>query len=87
MCRAVAQAVSRWLSTAAARVRAQVGFVVYKLVLWQVFPEYCGFPCQFTFHRLLHTHRLSSGTGKRGLLVADVLNELSLTPRGGGGLG
>jgi hypothetical protein len=45
--RATAQAVSRWLPTAAARVRArvwQVGFVVDKMALGQVFSEYYGFP-------------------------------------------
>jgi hypothetical protein len=41
---------SRWLPTAVARVRArvwQVGFVVDKVALGQVFSEYFGFPCQF----------------------------------------
>jgi hypothetical protein len=27
-----------------------VGFVVEKVVLGQVFSEYFGFPCQFSFH-------------------------------------
>jgi hypothetical protein len=47
--RAIAQAVSRWLPTAAARVRArvwQVEFVVDKMAPRQVFSEYFGFPCQ-----------------------------------------
>jgi hypothetical protein len=47
--RAIAQAVSRWLPTAAARVRAlvwQMGFVVDKVASGQVFSEYFGFPCQ-----------------------------------------
>jgi hypothetical protein len=38
--RAISQAVSRWLLTAADRVRARsghVGFVVDKVALWQVF--------------------------------------------------
>jgi hypothetical protein len=51
------QAVSRWLPTAAARVQArvsQVGYVVDKIALGQVFPEYLGFPCQFSFHQILH---------------------------------
>jgi hypothetical protein len=51
--RAVAQVVSRWLLTAAARVRARlchVGFLVDKVVLGQVFSEYFGFPCQSSFH-------------------------------------
>jgi hypothetical protein len=47
--RAIAQAVSRWLPTAAAGVRArvwQVGFVVDKVASGQVFSEYFGFSCQ-----------------------------------------
>jgi hypothetical protein len=57
-----------------------VGFVVDKVELGQVFSEYFGFPCQFSFHRLLHTHHLSSGDGTIGQLVADVPSGLSLTP-------
>jgi hypothetical protein len=37
--RAIAQAVSRWLPTAAARVRSHVGFVVDKLALGQFPPS------------------------------------------------
>jgi hypothetical protein len=62
--RAIAQAVSRWLPTAAARVRArvwQVGFVVDKVALGQVFSEYFGFPCQSSFHQILHHHHNHSG--------------------------
>jgi hypothetical protein len=58
--RATAQAVSRWLPTAAARVHArvwQVGFVVDKVASGQVFSEYFSFPCQNrSFHQLLHPH-------------------------------
>jgi hypothetical protein len=44
-----------------------------KVVLAQVSSEYYGFPCQFSFHRLLHTHHhLSSGAGTVGKIVADV---------------
>jgi hypothetical protein len=57
-----------------------VGFVVDKAALGQVFSEYFGFPCQFSFHRLLHTHHLSSEAGTIGQLVADVPSGLSLTP-------
>jgi hypothetical protein len=46
---AVAQAVSRWLPTAA----EHVGFVLDKAALGQVFSEYFGFPCQ-SFHQFLH---------------------------------
>jgi hypothetical protein len=57
--RAIAQAVSRWLPTAAARVRDlsdHVGFVVDKVALGQVFSEYFSFPCQSSFHQILHPH-------------------------------
>jgi hypothetical protein len=33
-----------------------VGFVVDEVALEQVFSEYFGFLCQFSFNRLLHTH-------------------------------
>jgi hypothetical protein len=33
-----------------------VGFVVDKVELEQVFSEYFGFPCQFSFHQLLRNH-------------------------------
>jgi hypothetical protein len=83
--RAIDQAVSRPLPTAAVRVRAQIrslGFVVNKVALGQVFSEYFGFPCQISFHRLLHTHHLSSGAGTIGQTVADVPSGLSHpTPR------
>jgi hypothetical protein len=52
--RAIAQTVSRWLPTAAARV--QVGFAVDKVELGQVFSEYFGFPYLFSFHQILHHH-------------------------------
>jgi hypothetical protein len=51
--RAIAEAVSRWLPTAAARV--QVGFVVDKVASGQVFSEYFGFPCH-SFQKILHPH-------------------------------
>jgi hypothetical protein len=58
-----------------------VGFVVDKVALGQVFSEYFGFPCQFSFRRLLHIHHhLSSGARTIGQLVADVPSGLSLTP-------
>jgi hypothetical protein len=73
---AVAQAVSRRLPTAAARVQARVSHIVFavgKAALGQVFSEYFGFPCQ-AFHRLLHTHHnLSSGAGTIGQIVASVI--------------
>jgi hypothetical protein len=57
--RAVAQAFSRWLPTAAARVRARsghVGFVVSKVALGLFFSEYFCFPCQSSFHQFLDRH-------------------------------
>jgi hypothetical protein len=50
--RAIAQAVSRWLSTGS----GQVGFVVDKVALGWVFSEYLGFPCQSSFPQILHHH-------------------------------
>jgi hypothetical protein len=44
-----------------------VGFVEGKVALRQVFSEYFGFPCQSSYHRLLHNHpHLSSGAGTIG---------------------
>jgi hypothetical protein len=58
-----------------------VGFVVDKVALGQVFSENFGFPCQSSFHQLLHNHHhLSSGARTTGQLVAAVLSGLSLTP-------
>jgi hypothetical protein len=53
---------------------------VGEVALRQVFSEYFGFPCQLSFHRLLHTHLLSSEAGTIGQLLADVPSGLSLTP-------
>jgi hypothetical protein len=50
-------AVSRWLSTAAARVRSHhVRFVMDKLALEQVFSTYFGFTCHFSLHQMLNIH-------------------------------
>jgi hypothetical protein len=57
-----------------------VEYVVDKVALGQVFSEYLGFSCQFTFHRLLHTHPLLSWAGTVGQTVADVPSGVSLTP-------
>jgi hypothetical protein len=53
-------------------------FVVDEVALAQVSSESFGFPCQFSFQRLLHTH-VSSGAGIIGQLMADVPSGLSLT--------
>jgi hypothetical protein len=58
-----------------------VEFVVDKVALGQIFSEYFGFPCQFSFHQLLYTHNQSSRVGTIGQLVADVPSGLSLTPK------
>jgi hypothetical protein len=54
-----------------------VGFVVDKGAQGHIFSEYFYFPCQFSFHRLLHIHQLSSKDGTIGQLVADVPRGLS----------
>jgi hypothetical protein len=42
-------------------------FVVEKVALGQVFSEYFSFPCQSSFHQLLHNHHhQSSGAGAIG---------------------
>jgi hypothetical protein len=46
----------------------------------QAFSEYFGFPCQFSFHRLLHTPHLSFEAGTTGQIVVEVPSGLSLTP-------
>jgi hypothetical protein len=53
--------------------------VVDIVALGQVFSEYFGFTCKFSFHRLLHIHHhpLSSGADTIGPLVADVSRGLS----------
>jgi hypothetical protein len=57
-----------------------VGFVVDKVAPGQVFSEYFDFSCQFSFHRLLHIHHLSSVAGTIGQSVAAVPNGPSFTP-------
>jgi hypothetical protein len=56
-----------------------MGFVVDEVALGQIFSEYFGFPCHCSFHRLLHTHHLSSGAGTIGQLLADEPSKLSLS--------
>jgi hypothetical protein len=86
MGRAIDQAVSRRLPTAAARVRAQsghLGFVVDKVALGQVYSKYFGFRCQFALYHFLHNHHhhLSSGIGTIGQTVAAVPSGLNLAVR------
>jgi hypothetical protein len=73
--RAIAQAISRRLPTAAHGFESGLGhvdFVVDKAELGQVFSEYFRFPCQSS-HRLLHTHHhTSSGAGTVGHLLTSV---------------
>jgi hypothetical protein len=54
---AIAQAVSHRRPAFEPRSR-HMGFVD-KAALGQVFSEYFGFPCQFSFHRLLHIDHIS----------------------------
>jgi hypothetical protein len=59
-----------------------VGFVD-KVALGQNFSEYFGSPCQFSFHRLLHSHHhhyLISGYGTTGQTVVDIPSGPSLSP-------
>jgi hypothetical protein len=58
-----------------------VEFVVDKVELGQVFSEYFGFPCQFTFHRLFHNHHHpSSGACTIGRTVAASTKETQSHP-------
>jgi hypothetical protein len=57
------------------------------VALGQVFSEYFGFPCKFSFHRLLHTHHLSSGTGTMSQLVAQVRSRGICGGQSGAGAG
>jgi hypothetical protein len=71
--------------TSAARVRTQVrsyGICGGQSGVWGGFSEYFGFPCKFSFHRLLHTHRQSTGAGTIGQITANVWSGLivSFTP-------
>jgi hypothetical protein len=43
-----------------------VRFLVHKVALGKVSSEYFRFPYQFSLHRLLNAHHLSSGVGKIG---------------------
>jgi hypothetical protein len=57
--RAIAQVVSRWFPSASILVRARSGeleFVIDKVTMEQVFSEYFGFPCQSSFHQIIHPH-------------------------------
>jgi hypothetical protein len=81
--RATAQAASRRLPKAAARNRARDtsrGICGGQSGTGVGFLRALRFPCQFSFHRLLHIHHLSSGDGTVGQLVAAVPSGLSLTP-------
>jgi hypothetical protein len=76
--RAIPEAVTRRLTTTAARARPEVKSC--GICGGQSGIEF-GFPCQFSFHRLLHTHHhLSSGAGTIGQIEAHVPSGLSLTP-------
>jgi hypothetical protein len=57
-----------------------VGFMVDKVALGQVFSKYFGLPCQFSFHRLICAHHLSTGTDTIDQTETDVPSGLSLSP-------
>jgi hypothetical protein len=72
---AIAEAVSRLLLTAAARVRArvwQVGFVVDEMASGQVFSEYFGFPRQNHFIPPTSPSSQSPGAGTIDQVMAAV---------------
>jgi hypothetical protein len=50
-----------------------------KVALGYVSSEYLGFPCQLSFHQMLHTH-MSPGAGMIGQLVTDLPSEFILIP-------
>jgi hypothetical protein len=56
-----------------------VGSAADKAALGQVFSVYIGFPYQFLFHQMLHTH-LSSGAGTIAPSVTDVPSGLTVSP-------
>jgi hypothetical protein len=58
-----------------------VGFVVDKMALVQVFSEYFGFPCQSTFHQLLHNHLINHLGLYNRPEVAAVPGDVSPIPR------
>jgi hypothetical protein len=77
------EAVSCRLSTAMALVRSRVsicGICGAQSDIGQVVSEYFGFPCQFSFHLLLHTHHLLSGADTVARIVTDIPSGLSRTP-------
>jgi hypothetical protein len=79
---AIAHTGSGRLLTAAVRVRFRIkscGICGRQMALRQVLSEYFSFPCQFSFHRLPHTHHLSSGAGTRSQIVSEVPKGLTLT--------
>jgi hypothetical protein len=79
---AIAQAVNRWLPTTAARVRSRVwssGICGGQIGSGVGFPEYFSFPCQSSFHLILHHHN-HPGQATIGQSVATVPSEPSWTP-------
>jgi hypothetical protein len=53
-------------------------FVLDEVTLEQVFSEYLGFHCPFSFQQMLHAHyRLSSGAGAIDQRVADIPSGLT----------
>jgi hypothetical protein len=78
--RVAAQAVSRWLPTAAARVRVRTACEISgeQSCFGQVFSEYFGFRCQFSTNFSIII--ITRGAGTIGLLVAAVPSVPNWTP-------
>jgi hypothetical protein len=76
--RSIAQVFSRRDSTAEAQV-GLCGICDEQSGIGAGFSEYFGFPCQFSFHQMLHIY-ISSGAGTIDQLVVDVPSGLSLIP-------
>jgi hypothetical protein len=62
-------------------VSRQLSNMADKVALRYVSSKYFGFPCQFSFHQMLHTH-VSFRAGTTGQFVADIPSGLKsyLTP-------
>jgi hypothetical protein len=61
-------------------VPGNVGFVMDKVTLGQVFSANFNFSCQFSYHQLLYIQSSSFGTGTVGQIVVDTPSGLTVTP-------
>jgi hypothetical protein len=69
----------RAFGSAGNRTRTSGSIMEYREAMGHFFSEHFGFPCQFSFYKLLHAH-LSSGAGKIDQLATDVTGGLSFIP-------